>query len=162
MTLTFRLVRYAIVLAAGSLGLGCLLSGFWPGVLLSALFGALWWVEIPRAREWTGTLLFLGYVLLAAVSVKWQVNIGWPLFGVLWSLSAWDLQHFEHRLRFAEPQAVPALERAHLRRLLSVNALSVALGIIALTLHVKIGFGLLLLLTALIIVSLSQFYRHYL
>lgn len=162
MTLTFRLLRYAIVLAAGSLGLGCLLSGLWPGTLLSALLGALWWVEIRRAREWMGTLLFLGCVLIAAASVKWQVNIGWPLFGVLWSLSAWDLQHFEHRLRLAEPQAAPALERAHLRRLLSVDALSVALSIIALTLHVKVGFGLLLLLTALLLVSLGQFYRHYL
>lgn len=162
MTLTFRLLRYAIVLAAGSLALGCLLSGLWAGVFLSALLGTLWWGEIRRAREWTGTLLFLGCVLIAAVAVKWQVNIGWLLFGVIWSLSAWDLQHFEHRLRFAEQEALSALERAHLRRLLSVDALSVALSIVALTLHVKIGFGVLLLLTALIIVSLSQFYRHYL
>ncbi|GAK58068.1 hypothetical protein U27_05041 [Candidatus Vecturithrix granuli] len=162
MTWTFRLLRYAIVLAAGSLTLGCLLSGLWAGVFLSALLGALWWVEVPRTREWTGTLLFLGYVLIAAVGVKWKVGIGWLLFGVLWSLSAWDLQHFEHRLRFAEQQAVPALERAHLRRLISVNVLSVVLTIVALTLRVKIGFGVLLLLTAMIIVSLNQFYRHYL
>lgn len=162
MTLTFRLLRYAIVLATGSLTLGCLLSGLWAGVLLSALFGTLWWFEIRRVREWTGTLLFLGYVLIAAVSVKWQANIAWLLFGVLWSLSAWDLQHFEHRLRFAEQQSLPALERAHLQRLLSVNAISLTLSIITLTLHVKIGFGMLLLLTAIIIVSLSQFYRHYL
>lgn len=162
MTLTFRLLRYTIVLAAGSLTLGCLLIGLWAGVFLSALLGALWWVEIHRAREWTGTLLFLGCVLIAAVSVKWQVGIGWLLFGVIWSLSAWDLQHFEHRLRFAEQQALPALERAHLQRLLSVDVLSVALSIITLTLHIKIGFGVLLFLTAIIIVSLSQFYRHYL
>lgn len=162
MTLTLRLLRYAIVLAAGSLALGYLLDGLWLGAFFSMLLGVLWWIELPQAREWTGTLLFLGFVLLAALGVRWPVGIGWLLFGIIWSLSAWDLQHFEHRLRFAEQQALPTLERAHLRRLLSVDVLSVVLIVIALTLPVKIGFGVLLLLTAITIVSLSQFYRHYL
>lgn len=162
MTLTTRLLRYTIVLAAGSLTLGYLLRGLWLGALLSVLFGILWRLEISQTREWTGALLFPGFVLLAGAGAQWQVGIGWLLFGVIWSLSAWDLQHFDHRVRFAEQQAARTLERAHLRRLLSVNALSLLLTIIALILPVRFGFGILLLLSAIIIVSLSQFYRHYL
>lgn len=160
MALTRRLLRYAIMLTAGSLALGYLLSGLWPGVLFSVLIGMLWRFESSQARKWTSTLLFVGVVLLAGVGVQWQVSIGWLLFGVIWSLSAWDLQHFEHRLRFAEPQVAPILERAHLRRLLVVDVLSMTLTIIALTLPVKLGFGTLLLFTAIMIVSLSQFYRR--
>jgi hypothetical protein len=49
------------------------------------------------------------------------------------------------------------LEHAHLRRLLIVNCLGLVLTGIALTIKIEIGFGIVLLLTAVAIVCLSYF-----
>jgi thiosulfate reductase cytochrome b subunit len=78
------------------------------------------------------------------------------LVGTLAALAAWDLDHFERRLRTAQRvEAQGALIRAHLRRLSIVAGLGLTLGGIALSVQVEITFGWALLLGLLAFLALS-------
>lgn len=133
------------------------LTGLWIESLLVLAFGGLWLYSVQQERA--GASLFLiGFIGFAV----WGVRMNFPailmLISVIAALSAWDIQHFMARLKFAPKNAdMPPLERRHLRRLLMVDAIGFVLAGAAMTITIKINFGVLLFLTALAVVSLSRF-----
>jgi len=71
----------------------------------------------------------------------------WALGGMVVALSAWDLDHFAQRLRFAgQVEDVGRLERQHFWRLLIVDGLGLLFAAIALGIRVEFGFSLALVL----------------
>ena len=82
------------------------------------------------------------------------------LSGLIAALAAWDLHHFDMRLRAAGAIAPPeGLERAHLRRLALVAGAGLLFGAIALGVRFELTFGWALLVGALAIIGLSRLLR---
>jgi hypothetical protein len=164
---------WAIGLATGALALGYAANGEWLGGALMILIGALLW--IAQRRRWSrsaslhlahdsqrapnlinGTAGLIVFTASAALGLLRGASTFAMLVGTLAALAAWDLDHFERRLRTAQRvEAQGALIRAHLRRLSIVAGLGLTLGGIALSVQVEITFGWALLLGLLAFLALS-------
>ena len=158
MKVTSKLLTVSILLATGTLVLGYALSGLWLGIVLIIILGILWLFAIKQNRDWPASGFLVCFVGVAVGGIHMNVGTGWMLLGVITSLSAWDLHHFFLRLALVqESEVMERLERAHLHRLLIMNGLGLVLTGTALTVKIEIGFGIVLLLTAVAIVCLSYF-----
>lgn len=155
--MTVRALSVSIVVAAGTLTLGYALT---PQPAWGAFFvalGLVWLFGAQRGWRWIGSLGPVVFVGEAAAGVWLGAAAGWMLVGAVAALSAWDLDHFARRLA-SVPRVEDAagLERAHLRRLLVVDAVGVTLAGIPLVATLDLGFGAALLLGLLAIVGLSH------
>jgi hypothetical protein len=91
----------------------------------------------------------------------WQgLPAAWMLAGVVAALAAWDLDHFDQRLRGAGliPRRAELL-RAHLRQLALAAGAGLLLGGIALGVRLELTFGWVVLIGALAIVGVSGLIR---
>lgn len=151
---------FSIIVAMIALALGYGLGSVWIGVGFTLTLGLLWLLGRWRGWGWMVPPAFVLLVGMAAVGLWLGLGAGWMLVGVVAALSAWDLEYFARRLQTAgrAEQAV-ALERVHLRRLLAVNAAGLALGAIALGIHIRLGFGLMLVLALVAVWGLSRAVR---
>lgn len=154
--MTRWLLVLGIVLAAGVLSWGYAWSGWLIGVFPLAAVGVLWLVALWRRWDWVGTAGLILFVLAAAVGFLLELGPGWMLAGLVAALACWDLDHFARRLRDADEERRPRLERAHLLWLVPVLLAGLALGGAALVVRTRLGFGLTLLLGLLLVVGLSQ------
>jgi hypothetical protein len=156
---------WAIGLAAGALALGYAANGEWLGGVAILLIGATWW--IAQQRRWppiaanggwprSASLGLIVFTASAAFGILRGASTMTMLVGTVAALAAWDLDHFERRLRAAQrAEGRSALIRAHLRRLSIVVGLGLALGGIGLSVQVEITFGWALLLGLLAFLALS-------
>jgi hypothetical protein len=126
----------------------------------AALLGALPLI-LPRhgQRPWAAPLALVGFVGLAAVGLQLDLAAGWMLLAVVAALCAWDLEHLEERLShpgYAGSQAAHrAMEKGHLRRLMSVATVGFFLGSAALLVQARITFLPAVLLSLLALLGLS-------
>ena len=154
-----------LTIACASLATLALLAGYalqalWPGAGLILLIGLLWLAGDRRGWDWVAEPCLAGWVLLAAFGAWWGTISGWMLIGVVAALAAWDLRHFDMRLRAAGAIAPPdGLARAHLRRLALVAGAGLLFGAIALGIRFELTFGWALLVGALAIIGLSRLLR---
>lgn len=153
-----RLCRYHDLALAGAGGL--LLVGYaqagragatLPALLLLALAG----FGLRRRWPFTAGLAFAATVTTAAAGLLLDLSPWLSLGAVTAALAAWDLAAFTHRLEGTPPGTLEALLQPHLRRLGGVLALGLALGALALSLTVDLGFGLALVLAGLFALALA-------
>ncbi len=155
--MTVRLLPITIGLAAIILAIGYSVGGEWKVSLILLAMGALWWVGHKRHWNLVGSAALVGFVVGAAVGLWMGLPAGWMLVGVVAALSAWDLDHFAQRLRGVERvEMQPALERLHLRRLVSVDGLGLLLAGTALVVQYKFSFDVALVLGLVAVLGLSQ------
>jgi hypothetical protein len=145
------------VLAAAALAVGYGLEEAWGGVVVAGIVGGFW--LFGQWRRW-GRVASVALVLLtgaAAVGLWLGVVGGWALVGVVAALVAWDLDRFTWRMRTAGCVVdADALERHHLRRLLVVGGTGLLLGVVALSVRVRLGFAAAFLLGLLAVLGLSR------
>ncbi len=152
-----KLLPISIILAAFVLALGYGLGGLWTETALVVVVGFLWLLGRWRGWGWMASVGLTFFVGAAAVGLWLNVGPGWTLLGVVAALSAWDLDHFVHRLeRVGRVEDARYLERRHLERLLIVDGLGLLLGAVALRVKVEFGFGVALLLGLMAVLGLSQ------
>ena len=155
--MTARLLSITIGLAAIVLAIGYAVGGVWKISLILLAMGVLWWIGQKRHWNLFAPVALLGFVVAAAVGLWMGLPAGWMLVGVVAALSAWDLDHFARRLRSVERVEMrPALERLHLRRLVSVDGLGLLLAGMALGVQYKFSFDVALVLGLVAVVGLSQ------
>ena len=155
--MTARLLPITIGLAAIVLAMGYAVGGAWTFSPILLATGVLWW--IGQKRHWNGlaSVALVGFVVAAALGLWVGLPAGWMLAGVVAALSAWDLDHFARRLRSVERvETRPALERLHLRRLVSVDSLGLLLSGTALVVQYKFSFDMALVLGLVAVLGLSQ------
>lgn len=143
--------------SAALLAFGYGLQGYWPAAGVLATMGAAW--VLARGRRWDAfrSLLFACFVAAAGIGVVLSVQAFLLAAGVTTALAAWDIDHFSRRVAGAYlPGDLRAIERAHLRRLLLVCGLGLALSAVALLLQVHLRFSVAFLLAALILLALGR------
>jgi hypothetical protein len=76
---------------------------------------------------------------------------------VVIALIAWDLDRFNWRMRVAgSVEGADALERRHIQRLLIVSGIGLLLGVVALSVRIRLGFAVAFLLAFLAVAGLSR------
>lgn len=147
-------------LATFALAAGYAIQALWAGVGVLLLIGLLWLAGDRRSWDWVVEPCLAGWVGLAAFGAWWGTISGWMLLGLVAGLAAWDLRHFDMRLR--DGGAIPPpnnLTRAHLRRLALVAGSGLLFGAIALGVHFELTFGWALLAGTLAVIGLSRLLR---
>lgn len=144
---TRRTTVAAILVAAVAAAVPFILADGWPLAALAVAFAVLWLVELRRGRHRLASPLLAGYVILAALATGARGSFLPPLT-VVASLAAWDLDRFSARLDEAGSANEASLaerrglEQQHLRRLLRVSLVGLALAWLALAVRVQLAFGL--------------------
>jgi hypothetical protein len=155
--MTARLLPITIGLATLALVSGYAAGGEWTWMLILLTMGILWWYGLGRNWDGLASVVLIGFVVAAAMGLWHGLPAGWMLVGMVAALSAWDLDHFARRLKSVERvETRPALEWRHLRRLVSVDSLSLLLAGMALVTRYKFSFGVALSLGLVAVVGLSQ------
>jgi hypothetical protein len=145
-----HLAAGCIALAGVGLVLGYEFSLLWLWVSL----GLLWLIGHYSPGQGTSTMGLVIFIGAAGYGV-WQGRpAGWLLVSLVAALAAWDLDHFERRLRRADTRQAD-LRRAHLQRLAVVAGLGLGLGWLALGLRVELNLGWAIVLSLLAIIGLS-------
>ncbi len=123
----------ATILLAGLIpAAGLLAGGAWPLAAACAGLSGLWLVGCLRGWNGLASWLLVGFVVLAAIGISARGGSLWAPPAVVMALAAWDLQRFMGRAGAINAgDAGRDLTGRHLRRLLAVSGLGLALGWIA-------------------------------
>ena len=138
------------------LALGFVLHDLWAGTAAVLAAGALWLLGQWRALPWASPAGLVAQAIAAAGAMLLGVGGGWLVLALVAALVAWDLDQFSQRMRAAgRVDDAPGQERRHIRRILIVAGLGGLLGLAALSLQVRLSFGLALLLAVAMMLCLS-------
>ena len=160
-SISISLLRWSITIITVLLATRYALAGLWLWTLLTLLLGIFWWIEIQQHRFWASHILLIGFLIIMLGGVHRGFGAWWGVCGFLLLLSAWDLHHFIFRLEFAKDDThAYHMERHHLQRLGMVNVVAVVCTGVAITLRMRLNFGLVLFLTTLAVVCLSRFIKY--
>lgn len=153
----FGALIVSVVLAVSTLAGAYAGAGLWMPAALIVILGV---PVIVAQRMGKGWVVSLTAVLLASAAAvgAWMELYRWLLLiGLIAALSAWDLDAFARRLSSVDAvEQEQALKRRHLQRLLVVDALGLLLGVSALTVQIRLSFGLALVLALIALVGLSR------
>lgn len=147
MNLTAYLRYVSLILAFSALVIGCALAGYGSWALLTALLGSLGTLSLDKWLRNQGTMLYLGLAGATGFGMMIGLKPLAMLIALVAALSFWDLDAFHQRLCQVETgDLTQALEKAHLKRLLSVLGIGFALALAGILGHVHLGMGWAILL----------------
>ncbi len=136
------------------------LSGHWLFALIIALLGIFWWFGWYRKLLGVSWLYLVANSLFCVLGVWININPIWLVFGLLTSLSAWDLDRFDQRLKQIDRIALERVViRKHLLRLGAVNVVGLVIGSAALLVRINLDLGWILILGLITVLGLSQIYN---
>ena len=130
---------------------------FWIASLLIATLGIFWMVGYLKDWKCQASVMFTLFIGASAIGLWLNLPQWLILLSMVGVISAWDLDHFTQRLRYAGlVEERFNLEKYHIKRLFIVNLLSLLLSVIAFNVEVKLGFGAILLLGMIAVLGLNQ------
>ena len=146
---------------AGVLGYTLSVNGLW--VVLYIILGAVWFYGHQRNPGKTASTILVCIVISACLGLFMGVSSWWALLCVIAGLAAWDLDQFTARVTEAGLYNQPMvstqyqeIEDGHLQRLGIVEGLAFISGGFGLILHIRLGFGIVLILSLLGTIGLGQ------
>ncbi len=153
----------AIVIGSATLGLaaGYAVTGRWIWVMAILLVGLVWLTEPWHGGRWVATLAVLFFTAVAAVGILLGQTEFWLLTSLVAVLVAWDLDHFGNHLSdVSDVRGETDLIISHSRRLGFIAGLGWLLGVVALSVRIRLHFVLTLALALLIVIALSGTIRQ--
>jgi hypothetical protein len=146
-----------VVLGIGSLAWGYAAQGLIDGARWLLLMGVLWLFAQWRGWKWYAPLALLVTIFAAAYGLWIELAFGWMVLGAVGGLLAWDLTDFSQRLNLASAtDDVLGLERRHVARVGIVAGLGGILAIIAMAVHVRFSFEVVVGLVVLAVLGLTR------
>jgi hypothetical protein len=154
----FRAIAwFCLGLSALILATNFILSGYWRWVIPIPVLLILWGFGQHRGWMWTNDLIFAGMTVLTTAGFWLSTPTTWLLVSLVAALSAWDLEHYTWRTRDVKStQGVIEQGKGHFKRLLLVDGIAILLALLAQSLHFKLGFGLAIFFSLLVVLALSQ------
>jgi hypothetical protein len=120
---------FSMIVSIGSFAWGFFQAGFENLTLWMIAFGIFWLVAQWQKWRWLSSVWVVCAVLIAMVSLWFNVTFGWMFSGALFALFAWDLTDFREKIKNLPPREdARGLTRRHLIRigLLEVGGLLIA------------------------------------
>jgi len=142
----------SILTAVLSLGSSYWAGGYFNGTGVIGGFGLLWLLAAWRHWRWFSEIGLAGGILTAGLAISLGLSPTPSLIALTTSLAAWDLMHFQSRLRLLQYEGgtteeieafrkpLSTLERRHLAFLSLFLVPGFALGLTALSLRVQLNF----------------------
>lgn len=146
-----------IILGIGSLAWGYAGVGLISPARWLALICVGWLVSQWRRWRWFSPLALLIAILAAGFGLYFEISPEWMVSGAFFSLAAWDLADYQHRMEYAAPdRELREVERRRIARLSLI--LLACLGIVSLCLLAfsRITLDWLILLAAVLSLGLLQ------
>jgi len=133
------------------------INQFWIASFLIAALGIFWMIGYLKGWKWQASVMFTLFLGASAIGLWLNLSQWLILLSMVGAISAWDLDHFTQRMRYAGLVVErPNLEKYHIKRLFAVIFFGLFLSVIALNVEVKLGFGTILLLGMVAVLSLNQ------
>ncbi len=133
------------------------INQFWIASFLITILGILWLVGYLKGWKWQASVMFTLFIGASAIGLWLNLSQWLILLSMVGAISAWDLDHFTQRLRYAGLVVErPNLEKYHIKRLFVVNFFGLLLSLITFNIEVKLGFGAILLLIMIAVLGLNQ------
>ena len=133
------------------------INQFWIASLLITILGILWMVGYLKGWKWQASVMFTLFIGASAIGLWLNLSQWLILLSMVGAISAWDLDHFTQRMKYAGLVVERTkLEKYHIKRLFFVNFFGLFLSVIALNVEVKLGFGTILLLGMIAVLGLNQ------
>ena len=133
------------------------INQFWIASLLITILGIVWMVGYLKGWKWQASVMFTLFIGASAIGLWLNLSQWLILLSMVGAISAWDLDHFTQRMRYAGLVVERTnLEKYHIKRLFFVNFFGLFLSVIALNVEVKLGFGTILLLGMIAVLGLNQ------
>ncbi len=133
------------------------INQFWIASLLITILGILWMVGYIKGWKWQASVMFTLFIGASAIGLWLNLSQWSILLSMVGTISAWDLDHFTQRMRYAGLVVERTnLEKYHIKRLFVVNFFGLFLSLITLNIEVKLGFGTILLLGMIAVLGLNQ------
>ena len=166
-----RAVIFCVVVAGAAATAGYAVVGAWQIGVIGAALAGLWLVALRRGWRGLPSLLFLGFILLAAAGVALPAAAFWAPLCLVAALAAWDLDRFAGRLAVVETASSAAnhaeagvaetaeLERRHLLRLAVVAGIGLGLSWAGQAIQLKLNLTVMLILGFVAILALSRVVR---
>ena len=141
------LLPLMLALAAVTAALSNMLAGAYTAAMLCVLTAAAWWMYFRRT-ELAANAGFVALVALSAMALLWGGSPALSALAVTATLGAWDLSRLERRLSInVRIERGDDIERQHVRRLLMVLGMGLALALLAQLVRVGLSFPAIALLT---------------
>lgn len=151
----------SLAVALLALSVAFALTGFFWGLLINGIVGALWGVSIWRRWRISSVMSLFFVILGISVAVIAGGSKWLALISILATLATWDLSTFHRKLyNNEEIKDEDELIRIHLLRLSSVLLLGFSLPVAAFALNFELKFWQVFLLGALLVLGLSQVFSQ--
>ncbi len=141
-----------LLLVSGFTGIG-----YWQFLWIGLVMLSLWIFGVRWNKLWAINTSMVGFSLATAAGAWLGMGEIWSILSVVFLLSAWDLQWFAWRLDAAEQiEGEKQIVWSHMFRLMAIAGVGLLLSGIALSVHLRLGFGITLLLGLSVILGLKQ------
>ncbi len=157
MKLAGLILRISQIAAGALLALAYGLAGLWLPALVLLVVAAGWAMVVPRRLDTLSSFIFACLVVAGGLAALLSAPAPLLAVAVIAALAAWDLDHFIRRTRDVQILSdTSRIERAHLRRLLLVCCLGLALSETALLVRIRFSFAFEFFLAALMLIGIGQ------
>lgn len=158
---TRRVSQVGLLTASLALLLAYGMEQLWLGAFIAVGLGFLGWLSQYKHRwYWTIDLFLAGMVLLVSFGTLLGIRLYLLLPAIISALAAWDLIRFEKRIGNIEiSEGILKIEKRHLSLLGLALGIGLIFATIVLTIRIQIGFGVVLFLGVILIISIGQIYR---
>jgi hypothetical protein len=153
-----RYLRFiCLILSIALLATGYFVDGKYLPALGVLGFGIAWTIGLVLCWTWIPPLALLGFYGIAAAGLFVDLSPALMIPAACFALLAWDLTGFNDHLRLASPDDdIFLLEKRHLVRLLPIALVGVLLSAVALIMHLKPSFELMVILVFFSVWALGQ------
>jgi hypothetical protein len=159
--ITEKVLPASIAISSLGLTIAVALQSHWVGAAFCAPIGLLWIITLWIRWDAFSSLWFFCQGCLSIAAYMLGVSPFLILVFLLLSLGAWDLQLFIRRLEKVKPvENARRFEKRHLLRLAGVLGAGLALGSIALLVHISLRFWLAFLLSVFAMWGVHQAFTH--
>ena len=115
--MTLIALLFSIVISSISLAWGFAQRGFASLSTWMLILGAGWFFALWQDWKWYSSIALSVATLVAALGLWYGFMPGWMFAGGIFTLFAWDMTDFRHRLRLiSNDKDVRGIERRHLLR----------------------------------------------
>lgn len=157
MNITRYFLILNLVLAAGFASYAYLEKYLWAGSGIVTLWIILWLLSHRISDIDVSSAFFTGYLGICLVGIFLELRLFILFLGTTMALNAWDADRFCRRWKTAQSaKGFHRHEIRHIFRILAVDGLAILLSVAGLSFRTHLGFGIMLLLGALALFSLSR------
>jgi hypothetical protein len=122
---------FSIICSVSSFAWGYWQAGFEGFARWMIIFGIFWLVAQWQKWRWVSSVWVVCAVLIAIVSLWFNVTFGWMFSGALFALFAWDLTEFRQKIKLLPPREdARGMTRRHLLRIALLAGMGLLLAFV--------------------------------